>query len=133
MQQLLDLANGVSPTPPIPVGAYFRTAIEGLDPRALGQLTVTSSTVPTDGFVDQNGGAPGFLSKYPTVIYTAEPDETLTEEQRDLIRTQIHVNVVHNQEAPNVRVQTILIQDAQNRKAPAPIWSKTLDEWRRST
>ncbi len=127
LRHLLDLANGVSGVPPLPESAFFRLVIDGLPPNLITQLKMASATVPSDYYLDEDDpeSESDFRSLYPTVVYLAESNEVVTESDRNLIRSQLGINIVHNQEAPVVTTTTA--DDATTQPAAEPGWNKKID------
>jgi uncharacterized delta-60 repeat protein len=101
------LAQEIADTPPIPAAAYFKIRIEGLPADAAASLQVTSSSVPSDFFMDEaDPESSDYQSKDWAVIYQADPSFVLTDEDKQAIKDNLDLNVVHNQAAPRVSVGT---------------------------
>jgi len=101
------LANGVEGTPQIEPAAMFKMHIEGLPANVANTVQVSSSLVPGDGYLDTpSASSKDFESADWAVVYEGDETQVLTPEEKALIKAELGLNVVHNDDRPNITLTT---------------------------
>jgi len=104
---LLALANGVEGTPQIDPAAMFKMHIDGLPANLANTVQVASSQVPGDGYLDTpSASSDDFESPDWAVVYEGDETQMLTPQEKALIKAELGLNVLHNDDRPNSTLTT---------------------------